>query len=169
MPTSEQESDLRSLLLERRIMQTLARYCICLDEYDIEGVATCFTADATADYGPGRGGLIQGREAIAARIERGQAAFRRTHHQIGQVAVTLHRETAMATTYVTAWHEREDGVQEVLCLRYVDRLQLVEDVWLIAQRRVQISFTDGFPGTRWRWVRRRRPAPPLSSPRQARS
>jgi ketosteroid isomerase-like protein len=169
MPMSEQETELRALLQERRIMKTLARYCVCLDEYDIEGVMACFTTDATADYGPGRGGLVRGREAIAARIARGQAAFRRTHHQLGQVAITLRRQTALATTYVTAWHERDDGVQEVLCLRYVDRLRLVEDAWLIAQRQVQVSFVDGFPGTRWRWVRRRRAAQPLSSPRQARS
>ena len=101
--------EVRALLQERRIMKTLARYCVCLDEYDIEGVMACFTTDATADYGPGRGGLVRGREAIAARIARGQAAFRRTHHQLGQVAITLRRQTALATTYVTAWHERDDG------------------------------------------------------------
>jgi len=169
MPMPDQDSELRSLLLERRIMQTLARYCTCLDGYDIEGVMACFTPDATADYGPGRGGLVQGREAIAARIARGQADFRRTHHQLGQVAIVLRRHTASATSYVTAWHERSDGTQEVLCLRYVDRLRQVEEAWLISHRQVHVSFVDGFPGTRWRWVRRRRPAAPLSSPRRARS
>ena len=169
MPMPDQDSELSSLLLERRIMQTLARYCTCLDVYDIEGVMACFTPDATADYGPGRGGLVQGREAIAARIARGQADFRRTHHQLGQVAIVLRRHTASATSYVTAWHERSDGTQEVLCLRYVDRLRQVEEAWLISHRQVHVSFVDGFPGTRWRWVRRRRPAAPLSSPRRARS
>lgn len=145
------------LLAERDIQHTLARYCRCLDEYDIDGVAACFTPDANSDYGPGRGGAVQGREAIAARIARGQAAFRRTHHQIGQTLVKLETpqaEVASSVAYVTAWHERWDQGRDVLCLRYVDQLRRVHAEWLIADRRVEVSYCDGFASVPWHWVRR---------------
>jgi hypothetical protein len=152
------EVALSDLLAKEGIRQTLIRYCICLDEYDIDGVADCFTEEAVADYGPGRGGLIQTRQRIADRIARGQADFRRTHHQLGQMLISLDGECARSTSYLVAWHERFDGKREVLCLRYRDRLRLQQATWRIEERIVEISWADGFEGVAWRWVPRR-PAP----------
>lgn len=148
---------LRRLLAEQDIRQTLARYCLCLDAYDIHGVAACFTPDAATDYGPGRGGRIQGREAIAARIAQGQAVFRRTHHQIGQTLITWAAGDVASTSYVTAWHERWDGTRDVLCLRYVDRLRPAHGPWQVAERKVEVAYCDGFAGVPWQWVPRRLP------------
>lgn len=148
----------RRLLAEQDIRQTLARYCLCLDAYDIEGVAACFAPDAATDYGPGRGGRVQGREAIAARIAQGQAVFRRTHHQLGQTLITWQADDAAATSYATAWHERWDGTRDVLCLRYVDRLCPTDGLWLVVERKVEVACCEGFAGVPWHWVPRRRPA-----------
>jgi SnoaL-like domain len=142
-------------LLEREhIRQVLATYCLRLDEGDIAGVIACFTEDAIADYGPGRGGLVVGAGAIGERIARGQSTFRRTHHQLGQIHIECAVPEARALSYVTAWHERYSGEREVVCLRYIDLLKKAGSQWAIATRRVETSFVDGFPGTDWNWVAR---------------
>lgn len=149
------ESFLHEQIAQDRVRQTLIRYCVCLDEYDIDGVADCFTEDATADYGPGRGGALRGRGPIARRIAQGQADFRRTHHQLGQMQVTVDGHRASALSYLTAWHERSSGVREVLCLRYRDQLRLDGGTWRIDQRLVEMAWADGFDGVAWRWVERK--------------
>jgi uncharacterized protein (TIGR02246 family) len=148
---------LQELLDRERIRDLLARYCERLDEYDIDGVAACFTEDAVTDYGAGRGGEIRGREAIATRIRQGQAPFRRTHHQLGQIRIRLTGDHAETTSYQMTWHELESGKTDLVCLRYLDRLERREEEWLIAYRRVEVTLVDGFEGVEWTWVDRRRP------------
>ena len=140
-----------------RIRQLLAAYCRCLDEYDIAGVAACFSDNAVADYGPGRGGAIHGRDNIAARIASGQKVFRRTHHQTGQILIDLRGNEADTTSYQITWHELQDGTQELVCLRYIDELEMIDGTWLISHRRVEASLVNGFEGTQWNWVQRQRP------------
>lgn len=138
----------------------LARYCDRLDAYDIDGVAACFTDDARADYGPGRGGELVSRRAIGDRIRDGQAAFRRTHHQLGHSTITfddVDPTRASAVTAAMTWHERWAGERELLALRYVDELLRVDGVWLIDRRRVEISVVEGFEGMSWYWWPRRQP------------
>jgi hypothetical protein len=146
-------------LIERQaIADLMAHYCDRLDGYDIEAVAACFTTGADADYGPGRGGAVVGRDAIAHRIATGQAAFRRTHHQLGHSTIDVHDDgRASAVTAALTWHERWSGEQELLALRYVDELVKQEGVWLIDRRRVEISMVQGFDSTDWYWWPRRPP------------
>ena len=40
---------IEALRNHERIRQLLATYCSCLDEYDIAGVAACFSTNAVAD------------------------------------------------------------------------------------------------------------------------
>jgi hypothetical protein len=149
------EDRLHALLDGESVRDVIATYCVRLDEGDIDGAIECFAKDATADYGPGRGGMIVGAAAIGERIARGQSAFRRTHHQLGQIRLTLTRMEAHTLSYVTAWHERYTGEQEIVCLRYIDTLCRNESRWAIATRRVEVSLVDGFPGTTWNWVQRK--------------
>lgn len=145
-----------------QIRELIGRYCERLDEYDIAEVAATFTPDAVADYGPGRGGVLEGREAIAARIATGQAAFARTHHQVGQISIELIGDAASATTTVLAWHERHDGTRDLLGLRYIDRLESTVEGWRIHRRRVEVTIVDGFEGVEWYHVARRPPSPDQS-------
>ncbi|MGI9624801.1 MAG: nuclear transport factor 2 family protein [Acidimicrobiales bacterium] len=146
---------LAELVDRQRIADLLARYCERLDEYDIDGVAEVFTDDGVTDYAPGRGGRVVGRDAVRDRIAQGQASFRRTSHQLGQSLVDIDGAVARATTYVTAWHEWEDGSQDALRLRYLDELRRQPDGnWLISQRRLEAMGVEGFEGTEWAWVKR---------------
>ena len=140
-----------------RIRELLGTYCSRLDEYDIAGVAACFSEDAEADYGPGRGGAVKGRKNIAARIASGQKLFRRTHHQTGQILIDLLGKEANTVSYQITWHELQDGSKELVCLRYIDKLAVTDGDWLISHRRVEVSVVDGFEGTQWNWVQRRLP------------
>lgn len=136
-------------------------YCERLDEYDIDAVAELFTPDCVTDYGPGRGGEVRGRADVRARIAAGQAAFRRTHHQLGQSRITfVADDAASGVTLVTATHEEHDGRRWRAHLRYVDEFRLVDGGWALAVRRVEAALVEGRDDLAWRWVRRR----PLNRP-----
>jgi hypothetical protein len=154
-----EENRILASIEREEVRDVIVAYCMALDEGDMDGVADCFAFDALADYGPGRGGVHKGSPAIVGRIAHGQAVFRRTHHQLGQIHVTLHGNDARAVSYVTAWHERYTGEREIACLRYIDMLQQVDSRWMIQSRRVEASFVDGFPGAPWDWVKRKRHVP----------
>jgi ketosteroid isomerase-like protein len=139
------------------VRELTARYCDLLDAHDIDGVARLFTDDARTDYGPGRGGVVVGRDAIRERIARGQSAFRRTHHQLGHHTLSIGGSHAAGTTAALTWHERLTGEQELLALRYVDEFRRVDVGWLISSRRVEISMVEGFAGVEWHWWPRRPP------------
>ena len=150
--------DQLQLLVDRAaISDVLARYCDRLDAYDIDAVALLFCTDARTDYGPGRGGPVSGRGAIRDRIARGQAAFRRTHHQVGHHTIEVVGDRASGVAAALTWHERPDGTRELLALRYIDEFRRIEGQWLIAQRRVEISIVEGFAGTEWHWWPRHEP------------
>ena len=142
------------------ISELVARYCDHLDAHDIDAVAGLFTEDASADYGPGRGGDVHGRAAIRDRIARGQSAFRRTHHQVGHSTIRIEGDHASGVSAAMTWHERTTGERELLALRYLDEFRRVDGTWLISARRVEISMVDGFDGTEWNWWPRRDPEYP---------
>lgn len=148
---------IQTLVDRAEIAELVARYCDRLDGYDIDGVARTFTEDARTDYGPGRGGPVIGRAAIHTRIARGQAAFRRTHHQVGHHTIEVDGDSASGVVAALTWHERHDGTTELLALRYLDEYRRVDDQWLIAARRVEISIVEGFAGTEWNWWPRAAP------------
>ena len=152
--------DLRWLRDRIEIQELLARYCDRLDAHDLDAVAATFTEDARSNYGPGRGGDVVGRAAIRDRIARGQSVFRHTHHQVGHSTITIDGDTATGTAAVLTWHERFNGVRELLALRYVDGYRRVDDTWLISFRRVDVSVVEGFDGTEWNWWQRRSPEYP---------
>ena len=151
---SDLPEPLAALVTRQQIVDVLAAYCERLDEYDIDGVAELFAEDCVTDYGPGRGGPVRGRPQVRDRIAGGQAEFRRTHHQLGQIRVELHGDRAGALSYLTAFHERWDGSTARVHLRYVDELDRTGGVWRISSRTVRVSAVEGFDGVPWHWVER---------------
>lgn len=156
--TADLEARLARVEARQAIVDLLTQYTVLVDQYDIDGVAMLFTPDCVTDYGPGRGGMVSGRDQVRARIARGQAEFRRTHHQHGQMMITLIDDTtAEALSYLAAWHERWDGSRDRVYLRYLDRLVCHDGRWLIAERKVAVSGVEGFDGVDWVWVERKTP------------
>ncbi|GAA1650694.1 nuclear transport factor 2 family protein [Georgenia ruanii] len=141
------------------IVDVLARYCVHLDEYDIDALTDVFTPDCTMDQGPGRGGPIRGREDVLRGMKERQALFRRTQHILGQSLIEMTGDVATALTYVTAWHQRWDMTTGIARLRYRDELVRTEDGWRIQYRRSEALGVDGFDEAQWNWVPRRTPEP----------
>lgn len=140
------------------VRRTLATFCLRVDEYDMKALTDLFTVDCHVDYGPGRGGPRDGRDAVISRIARGQAEFRRTHHQLGQSMIDIDGDLAHAVTYVTAWHEYWEGGTSEVRLRYVDDLRHDDDGrWRILRRIVVASGILGFPDVEWNYVPRALP------------
>ena len=140
------------------IEDVLALFCERIDENAIDSVVELFTEDCVVDYGPGRGGEQHGREALRARLRRGQGQFERTHHQLGQVRVEFEGGgVAASVSYVTAWHRLWKGGVETARLQYRDRLREAGGRWSIAERRVLATGIEGFEGVPWNWLPRARP------------
>ena len=153
------ETTVQELADREAIRDLFALYCERLDEYDIDAMAQVFTEDCVTDYGADRGGTIHGRQAAHDRIVKSHAAWRRTHHQLGQSRIALHGDTARSVTYCTAWHERWDGTVESVRIRYVDELVRTAEGWRIARRELWVAGVEGFEGSEWRWVPRAEPQP----------
>ncbi len=146
------------LVARIEVSEVIARFCERVDEYDIDAVAELFTEQCVVDYGPGRGGRVVGREAVRARIARGQSEFRRTHHQLGEQTMEFVSDSdCRVSTYVTAWHETWDGDHPVVRLRYLDQLVRTVEGWQISERRAVAQGIEGFEGLEWVWVERRIP------------
>ncbi len=146
--------DIEELRDREQIRDVLATFCRYLDEYRVGDAVSIFTDNCTTDYGPGAGGLLQGRSTFFDRVLRSHARFRRTHHQLGQTTFRIDGDHAQTLTYVHAWHERHDGSQDSIWLRYDDDLVRTSDGWRINARRAHASGVDGFPGSTWRFVER---------------
>ena len=158
------EKRLARIEARNAIVDLLTEYTLLVDQYDIDGVAALFTDDCVTDYGPGRGGLVIGRENVRDRIRRGQAEFRLTHHQHGQMRISVaDNGTAEALSYLTAWHERWNGSRERVFMRYLDRLTEIADGWRIAERKVVAAGVEGFEGVEWMWVERQLPSVPVTT------
>ena len=148
------------------ITDVLARYCEHIDEYDMDAVVDLFTPDAVMDFGPGRGGTLHGRRALRDRFAGGQAGFRRTHHHLGQVRLTEEGDGRVrAVSSCSAGHERHDGTQWRVGLRYVDVLvrestEPPGGSWRIAERRIEAALVENGPRDGWTWIARRKPETP---------
>lgn len=147
------QARLAALEARAEISALVALFCDRVDHYDIDGLDAVFTHDCFTDYGPSRGGPVSGLDAVQERIRAGQAEFRRTHHQLGQIDITLEAAGALARSYVTATHEDWEGQISRVHLRYHDILKNTPHGWRIARRTVKAYVVDGMPGE-WDWVDR---------------
>src|SRR3954464_2640235 len=104
------------------IQNLLMRYAVAVDTCDFDGVAACFTPDATAFYSGIQ--LKAGVEHIVAHV-RGVAQFDERQHVFGASLVEVDGDSATAVSYATAYLVRAEGSGHVAMtrgLRYDDRL-----------------------------------------------
>lgn len=126
------------------LQEALAAFCLRIDAADYQGVATLFTEDCITDYGPSAGGEIVTRRAFLERIRISQARFRRTHHQLGQMSLSIDGDDVRTVTYVTASHRLHDGSRYTSMLQYHDRWRQTPEGWRISERRTQFCLADVF-------------------------
>lgn len=131
---------LRQLMDRNEIQEILARYCRAIDRLDEPMLRSCFHGDSLHDHG--YAGPSEAFCGFALEVLRGCVA---THHQLGNISISVRGDVADAESYFTAYHRIGDeppaafgadtaGLDLTIGGRYVDRLERRDGVWRIVHR-----------------------------------
>jgi hypothetical protein len=135
--------DLEDVLVEAEIRQVLSRYCRGVDRGDRDLVASVYHAGAIDRHGAFEGTGDQFAEVITRRDPNVQGSGA---HHITNVTIEREGDAANVESYFLAFHPIvSDGVEQLPVAggRYVDRFELRDGSWLIAERTVIIDFSRG--------------------------
>jgi hypothetical protein len=125
------------------IIEVTHRYCWALDSRDWPLLDRVFTHDATAEL---LSPLLQGRDAIRARIRNSIDPLDATQHTVTNHMITLHGDTASSRCYLHSQHvlHSVDGVPHyVVAGRYEDEMVRGSDGWRITFRRLVHTWSEG--------------------------
>ena len=139
----EAPADFALLANRASIVDVLVRYSTALDARDWPTLATCFRADAVADYPNGR---FEGYAAIEANCRRAVLPLDTTQHLISNHVIDINGDRAQATCYLIAQHMRADapgGPFLLLGAAYDDELSRTDAGWQIVNRRLRTLWVDG--------------------------
>lgn len=114
------------------VRDVLLAYARGVDAKDLDGVAACFSADATYDGALGRGTIDDALRALDGAMRR----YAATVHRMGNQIVALDGDRAHSETDCLAEHVLADGAQMTVAVRYVDDLVRAPSGWRIARRAV---------------------------------
>jgi uncharacterized protein (TIGR02246 family) len=123
------------------------RYAFAVDAGDGSAFVSLFTPDGhlVSNYGGGDW-HFHGREQLAQVPVGAKGIAPTTMHFIGNHLAEVDGDTATGVTYCIANHLREDRSNLVQMVRYVDQYSRGSDgEWLIADRRVEILWTESRP------------------------
>ena len=137
-------NDLQALLDERDIVALAARYCRALDTKDWPLLSEVFVPDATAELGTAS--LLEGLDAITARIRPALGYLDDSQHLVGNHEVSVDGDTGTHRCYLQAQHIRKvaDGSPNYMIAgRYEDRVRRTPDGWRIVHRTLTVMWTEG--------------------------
>ena len=84
--------EVQKLVEIEKIKRVKARYMRCLDTKDWEGMASCFTEDATSSYGDGAYSF-EGRDAVMKFLRDSMSSARFiSKHQVHTPEIDIHTE-----------------------------------------------------------------------------
>jgi ketosteroid isomerase-like protein len=138
---------LEYLLDRAEIIDVLNRYATALDGRDWKRLATCFTPDAVALYGP----VLGRHEGFAAIEELCRGALEpldSSHHMITNHEIQIDGDQARTHCYLHAQHTKagtEGGDNFVIGGAYIDELVRTSQGWRIQQRELQLIWQEGNP------------------------
>ncbi|MFE5563404.1 nuclear transport factor 2 family protein [Amycolatopsis japonica] len=138
-------TDLRTLLDEREINQTLSRMTRILDKRDWDSLDTVFAEDLTFDYGRGeRAGIKEMREEVSGFL----AHCGPTLHLLGSGLIEIDGDTARTEVYVLARHQG-GGKRSHLYFDatgpWIDRWERRASGWRIVRRDISLNVLQGDP------------------------
>lgn len=128
------------------ITDLIYRYCLHVDQYEPDKVATLFLDDCVVDYGPGMGGPMEGPAAVEKALAQGLRFFEATHHQVSNILLDFETaDRATGITYVTAWHRPPgDAPHAIVWARYDDVFERRDGAWGFAERKILVAGQAGF-------------------------
>lgn len=141
------------------IGELLSGYCRMLDTMALDDVDIYFTEDCIVEFGADARLNACGSAELASKLSR-LWRWRRTAHHLSNIEVQLSgQDRAFASSYVLAWHQREDGTNAILYGLYRDALIRTANGWRISHRRQEMNGSEpAFPiGI---FPAERRPPPP---------
>ncbi len=126
------------------IVDLTHRYAWALDTKQLDLLDDVFLEDATADLRSAA--LLEGREAIKARIGRALGPLDATQHTVTNHLIAVDGDRATSTCYLHSQHVRrgvEGGELYVIAGRYEDELARTPDGWRIRFRRLVTVWSEG--------------------------
>ena len=146
------DSELVDRLAIRRLADDYAR---CADRIDNEGLAALFAPDGVLRIcergNPDPVRTRSGRAEISEAIK-GLSRYEVTMHLVANHYVVIDGDTATGETYCRACHIRPveggaEGALEnyVMNIRYLDRYVRLDEGWRIAERELQVEWTEVVP------------------------
>ena len=157
-PTGDDTAtDLGILVARTEIVDGLSAFCSAMDAASYDAAAGIFTDDCVTDYRPSAGGAVLGKAAFRVRVQRSQADSVQTHHQFGQVQVSIEPESARSVADLAAYQTSE-GARIDAYMPFHDEWVRLEGRWRIRRRvaHFDVVVVDGGARDR-RWTVRRRP------------
>jgi len=123
------------------------RYAFAVDAGDSAALVSLFTPDGhLASNYEGGDWHFNGRDQLTQIVPGAKGIAPTTMHFIGNHVAEIDGNSATGMTYCIANHLREDRSNLVQMVRYVDKYRRgSDDEWLIADRRVDIMWTQIHP------------------------
>ena len=143
--SSNGDDALQGLLDRDAISALVFDYAYALDHRDWDLLRSCFTSDATADFGD-FGGAHTGADAITAFVSGALAPLTATQHLTGNTRIQLAGDTATSTSYVHAQHVRagtDGGENFTIGGTYRDTLVRTDGRWRFASRVLVAIWVEG--------------------------
>ena len=144
---------LEEISAHSEIYQVLMRYCRGVDRSDVDLLKSVYHPGALDRHGVFQGTGHEFAEYIVANME--DSALSGQHH-ITNVSIEMDGAyTARVESYYIAWHpvpDEETGGEQLVQVggRYLDKFEMREDIWLIADRLVIIDWSElGGTNTQW--------------------
>ena len=140
---------LRSLLDREKIRHCIAAVARGEDRRDADLIRASYWPDATCDYGIFTGSFPNYLDWVLP----GSPAIVVTQHILGQILITLGKDTARSETHVIGYHRVDVGdgnIDTAIVGRYLDRLERREEEWRIAERTMIYDWFQNF-GTSADW------------------
>jgi hypothetical protein len=135
-------AQLRELADRRAIEDGLICYVHALDTRDYARLRDCFAADARVKYGAAE--WLTGVGAVAGYVAAILDPLDVTQHRLGSIAVELDSDRATSKAYLCAEHVRA-GQRYTVGGHYLDGWERTPAGWRIAERRLEMTWTDGNP------------------------
>jgi hypothetical protein len=127
------DTQLQGLFDRQAIQDVLMRYARGIDRCDMPLVESCYHPGAIDDHGSFKGPI----EEFIPWVETQLQAHESMMHFLGNIYIELEDDLAYVETYCVSYHRLKDqDVDTLFGLRYIDRFEKRSDEWRIAARRI---------------------------------
>jgi len=134
----------QDLIEQFAIEQLLYKYAMTVDNRDLEGYASCFTADVVIS-GPG---FELSGDVASPTINMLASTYESTMHNVHNHRHQISGDRATGTTYCVASHIQNQGGERSkmdMYIRYHDELVKQNNEWRFSKRRLDVICTTTVP------------------------